>query len=154
MVTVMCLLQDSKKQCALKAGRDLLSPALTHLPSSPRTRIPLFPLLSLEESCSCDHRAVPHSQPALGAATREAKSLHPSTMPGDISFLGALGNLTPDLHTRGLFQNMPRVSLGLEWDVSITALSMSHSCTPFCALWPPVPATGEAKLTRNQQLST
>lgn len=106
MVTVTCLLQDSKKQCALKAGRDLLSPALTHLPSSPRTRIPLFPLLSLAESCSCDHRAVPHSQLALGAATREAKSLHPSTMPGDISFLGALGNLTPDLHTRGLFQNM------------------------------------------------
>ena len=149
----MCLLQDSKKQCALKAGRDLLSPALTHLPSSPKTRIPLFPLLSLAESCSCDHRAVPHSHP-IGSCYKGGQEPSPLHHAWDISFLGALGNLTPDLHTQGLFQNMPRVSLGLEWDVSITALSMSHSCTPFCALWPPVPATGEAKLTRNQQLST
>ncbi|XP_029773758.1 uncharacterized protein LOC115274472 [Suricata suricatta] len=95
----------------------------------------------------------PHSQPTPGAATRETKSLHPSTMLGDISILGARGNLMPYLHTQNLVQNMPRISLGSEWDVAITALSTVHSCTAFSALWPLGPAAGEAQLARNQQLS-
>lgn len=149
----MCLLQDSKKQCALKAGRDLLSPALTHLPSSLRTRIPLFPLLSLAESCSCDHRAVPHSHP-IGSCYKGGQEPSPFHHAWGHVFPWSLGEPDARLAHPRSFPEHARVSLGLEWDVSITALSISHSWTPFCALWPPVPATGEAELTRNQQLST
>lgn len=62
------------------------------------------------------------------------------TTPGDISFLWTLGDPTLHLHTRGLFQNMQRISLSVEWDIFITSLSISHLklswYTPFFALWP------------------
>lgn len=41
------------------------------------------------------------------------------------SFLWALGDPIPHLHSTGLFQNMQRASLILERDVAITALSVS-----------------------------
>ena len=95
--------------------------------------------MKITESCSCDHMGSP---PFMGCHLLQGMPrAFALTTPGDLSFLWALGDPTPHLHTRGLFQNMQRTSLSLQQDASITVLSTSplklSPCIPFSTLWSP-----------------